>query len=74
MAALNDGIERMLADVQWSTKSTYQIQSTFYVISQPRDEGMLCQTASWLDSACLSDDMHREIGRSTSQQPGLAAE
>lgn len=41
MAALNDGIERMLADVQWSTKSTYQIQSTFYVISQPRDEGMI---------------------------------
>jgi hypothetical protein len=43
MAMLYDGIERMLADMQWSTKSAYQIQSTFYVISQPPNEDFALQ-------------------------------
>jgi hypothetical protein len=50
----------MLADMRWSTKSAYQIQSTFYVISQPPTEDLLYQTATWQDVAGQSVDMHRD--------------
>ena len=60
MAVLYDRIEPMLADMQWSTKSTYQIQSTFYVIPQIQAEGFLCQTVAWQDGTGRSADMHRE--------------
>jgi hypothetical protein len=45
MAVLYVGIDRMLADMQWSTKSAYQIQSTFYIISQRSAEDLLSQTS-----------------------------
>jgi hypothetical protein len=45
MAVLYDRIEPKLADMRWSTKLAYQIQSTFYVISQLPTEGLLDQTA-----------------------------
>jgi hypothetical protein len=73
MAMLYDGIERMLADMQWSTKSTYQIQLTFYVISQPPNEDLLCQTVTRPDAAGPSIDMHRD-GKSRFTIPGLSAE
>jgi hypothetical protein len=60
MAVLYDGIDRMLADMQWSTKSTYQIQSTFYIISQPSTEDLLAQTVAWQDGAGPSVDMRRD--------------
>ena len=60
MAMHYDGIEPMLANMRWSTKSTYQIQSTFYVIYQTLTEDLLCQTAAWPDSAGRSVDMHRD--------------
>jgi hypothetical protein len=58
MTVLYDGIERMLADMQRSMKSTYQIQSTFYVISQPPTEDLLCQSVTFQDGARQSVDMH----------------
>jgi hypothetical protein len=57
MAVGYDGIDRMLADMQWSTKSAYQIQSTFYVISQLSVEASLCQTATRHDGAARSVDV-----------------
>jgi len=59
MAVLYDRIEPMLADMQWSTKSTYQIQSTFYVISQTPTQDLLCLTVTWQDGADRSAYMHR---------------
>jgi hypothetical protein len=73
MAVHYDGIERMLADMQWSTKSTYQIQSTFYVISQPPTEDALCQTVTWQDGAGRSA-ICIEMARGASRQLGRAAE
>jgi hypothetical protein len=60
MAALYDGIEPMLADMHRSTKSTYQIQSTFYVIPQMQAEDLFRQTATWQDGAGWSDDELRD--------------
>jgi hypothetical protein len=73
MAVLYDRIEPMLADMQWSTKSTYQIQSTFYVIPQTQSEDLLCQTVTWQDGAGRSADMHRS-GKISSGQLGRATE
>jgi hypothetical protein len=60
MAVLYDGIEPMLADMQWSTKSAYQINLTFYVISQPPTEDLLRQTVTWQDDAVRSVNMYRD--------------
>lgn len=73
MAAHYNGIERMLADIHWSTKSTYQIQSTFYVITQTPTEDLLCQTALGKmvpagQSICI------EMARGAAQILGRAAE
>jgi hypothetical protein len=73
MAALYDGIEPMLADMHRSTKSTYQIQSTFYVISQTQEEDLLCQTAALQDGSGWSDECF-EMARADSRQQGRAAE
>jgi len=47
MAALYDGIEPMLANMHWSTKSTYQIQSTFYVIYQTATVDLPAKPPRW---------------------------
>ena len=77
MAVLYVGIDRMLADMQWSTKSAYQIQSTFYIISQRSTEDLLSQTSLKLSLGKMVPVGQRiciEMASAESRQLGLAAE
>jgi len=70
MAVLYDRLEPMLADMQWSTKSAYQIHLTFYVISQPPTEDLLRQIVTWQDDAGRSVNMYRDgMSRFTATRP-----
>jgi hypothetical protein len=77
MAVHYVGIDRMLADMQWSTKSAYQIQSTFYIISQRSAGELLSQTSlkpSLGKMVPVGQRICIEMSSAASRQQGLAAE
>ena len=77
MAVHYVGIDRMLADMQWSTKSAYQIQSTFYIISQRSADDLLSQTSlkpSLGKMVPVGHWVFIEMASAASRQQGLAAE